>query len=93
MAEEKARAHVIVHGKVQGVFYRSETTKTAKNMGVNGWVRNLPDGTVEAVFEGDESAVSGMVEWCKSGSPMANVEKVDVTWEPYEGIHKTFHHR
>ncbi len=83
MAEK--RAHVIVSGRVQGVFYRSETEKAASAKGLKGWVKNRSDGTVEAVFEGDEEAVASMIEWCKKGSPRAKVDKVDVDWEEPKG--------
>lgn len=79
--DERTRAHVFVSGNVQGVFYRATTRDTATEHGVDGWVRNLEDGRVEAVFEGDPDGVEAMVEWCHEGSPAANVEEVDVTME------------
>lgn len=82
---DRTRAHVFVSGKVQGVFYRANTRDQAKATGVDGWVKNLSDGRVEAVFEGEEASVEEMVEWCHDGSPAANVEDVDVTYqEPQE---------
>lgn len=90
MTEEKKRAHAIISGRVQGVFYRSETRKAAGRQGVAGWVKNKIDGTVEAVFEGPENDVATMLEWCKTGSPMAAVENVDVSWEDYTGEFKGF---
>ena len=60
----KARAHVYVSGIVQGVFFRQKTKQQAGNLGVNGWVRNLSDGRVEAAFEGEEQAVKALVEYC-----------------------------
>ena len=78
-----SRAHVFVSGLVQGVNFRYYTRIEAHNRGVTGWVRNLPDGRVEAVFEGDESAVRQMVEWCRSGPPVAQVEEVETTWEEH----------
>lgn len=77
----ETRAHVFVSGKVQGVYYRANTRDTAREKNVSGWVRNLDDGRVEAVFEGDEDAVEAMVEWCHEGSPRAEVEDVEVEWE------------
>ncbi len=77
----ETRAHVFVSGKVQGVYYRANTRDTAREKNVSGWVRNLDDGRVEAVFEGDEDAVEEMVEWCHEGSPRAEVENVEVEWE------------
>lgn len=75
------RAHVIISGKVQGVFFRAETRRAALAKGVNGWVKNQPDGTVEAVFEGPEEAVVSMLEWCKKGSPGSRVKDIDVSWD------------
>jgi acylphosphatase len=86
----KVRAHVFVSGWVQGVFFRSETRHEAKKRGVKGWVRNLPDGRVEAVFEGEEEAVKELIEFCKSGPPGARVTSVDVIWENYTGKFKGF---
>jgi acylphosphatase len=81
----KARAHVLVGGRVQGVFFRSETKHEADSNGVKGWVRNLPNGRVEAVFEGEEEAVKALVEFCKRGSPGARVTNVDIKWEEFTG--------
>ncbi|MBC7130530.1 acylphosphatase [Candidatus Bathyarchaeota archaeon] len=81
----KVRAHVYVSGRVQGVFFRATTRYEASKRGVKGWVRNLPDGRVEAVFEGDKKAVMQLIEFCKRGPPGALVTKVDVIWEPYKG--------
>ncbi|TYT60634.1 acylphosphatase [Natrialba swarupiae] len=77
---ERTRAHVFVSGTVQGVFYRATTRDTARERGVDGWVKNLEDGRVEAVFEGPEDAVESMVEWCHNGSPKASVEDVEVEY-------------
>lgn len=93
MTEEKKRAHAIISGRVQGVFYRSETQKAASRHNVSGWVKNKRDGTVEAVFEGPENDVSRMLEWCKTGSPQASVENVDVTWEEPTGEFSGFNVR
>jgi acylphosphatase len=81
MGEHGGRAHLIISGRVQGVFFRAETRRTAQSLGVNGWVRNRPEGTVEAVFEGSDEAVKKAVEWCRTGPPMAKVDDVRVTWE------------
>ena len=78
--EDRVRAHVFVSGRVQGVYYRANTRDTAGQHGVDGWVRNLDDGRVEAVFEGPEDAVAAMVEWCHEGSPAAYVEAVEVEY-------------
>ena len=82
---DRTRAHVFVSGKVQGVYYRANTRDTAEKRDVNGWVRNLSDGRVEAVFEGPESAVEAMVEWCHTGSPAAEVDGVEVEYGDPEG--------
>ncbi|RQG99056.1 acylphosphatase [Natrarchaeobius oligotrophus] len=82
---ERTRAHVFVSGTVQGVFYRATTRDTARDSGVDGWVTNLADGRVEAVFEGPEDAVESMVEWCHEGSPAAEVEDVAVEYEEPQG--------
>jgi acylphosphatase len=83
---ERTRAHVFVSGRVQGVYYRANTRDTARQAGVDGWVRNLDDGRVEAVFEGPTDAVESMVEWCHRGSPAAHVEDVTVDYEPPESV-------
>jgi acylphosphatase len=86
----KVRAHVIVAGWVQGVFFRSETRRVANAYGVTGWVRNLEDGRVEAVFEGEEENVKRLVEFCRKGPPAARVDNVDVSWERYSGSFDDF---
>ncbi|PSP62519.1 acylphosphatase [Halobacteriales archaeon QH_8_67_36] len=82
----RKRVHVHVSGRVQGVFYRATTKETAREHGVDGWVKNLDDGRVEAVFEGDPEAVDAMVEFCHEGSDMATVNDVEVTDEEPEGL-------
>jgi len=81
----RTRAHVFVSGTVQGVYYRSNTRDTAREEGVNGWVRNLEDGRVEAVFEGPEDAVESIIEWCHEGSPAADVTDVETEYEVPQG--------
>ena len=83
---EQTRAHVYVAGNVQGVFYRANTRDTARELGVDGWVRNLEDGRVEAVFEGPEPAVEELIDWCHEGSPAADVSEVDVEYEQPTGL-------
>ncbi|WP_424018571.1 acylphosphatase [Halorientalis pallida] len=83
---ERVRAHVYVTGKVQGVYYRANTRDTAREQGLDGWVRNLDDGRVEAVFEGTEADVETLVEWCHDGSPRARVDEVAVEYEDPEGL-------
>jgi acylphosphatase len=78
---DRTRAHVYVSGKVQGVYFRATTRDTAREHGVDGWVQNLDDGRVEAVFEGPEDDVESMVEFCHEGSSAARVDDVEVTYE------------
>lgn len=80
------RRRIIVHGRVQGVFFRDTTRRVARSRGLGGWVRNTPDGTVEAVFEGEEEAVESMVRWCREGPRGAVVERVEVIDEEPEGL-------
>jgi acylphosphatase len=75
------RVRVQVRGRVQGVFFRAEARARAESLGVAGWIRNLPDGSVEAVFEGDEERVESMVGWCRGGPAGAEVEAVDIERE------------
>jgi len=82
----RTRAHVFVSGRVQGVYFRATTREQAREAGIDGWVRNLPDGRVEAVFEGPEDAVDAMLDFCREGSPAANVADVEVEFEEPEGI-------
>jgi acylphosphatase len=80
------RTHVFIAGRVQGVGYRYATVDTASQLGLTGWVRNLPDNRVEAVFEGVEDCVEEMVRWCHSGPPAAVVQEVVVEYETLEGL-------
>ncbi len=86
----KTRAHVYVTGRVQGVFFRQNTKRQAQKQGVNGWVRNLEDGRVEAVFEGEEPAVKALVEFCGKGPRGAEVTGVAVDYEPVKGEFESF---
>lgn len=80
------RRRVIVHGRVQGVFFRDTTRRRALELGVAGWVANRPDGTVEAVFEGDPGPVEAMVGFCRVGPRGAAVERVEVAEQSPEGL-------
>ncbi|MFN4196755.1 MAG: acylphosphatase [Caldimicrobium sp.] len=84
------RVRVFISGRVQGVFFRAYTKEEAEKLGLKGWVRNLPDGRVEALFEGDEKAIEEMIKWCHIGSPASVVTKVEVVEEPYLGDLKDF---
>jgi len=86
------RRRVVVHGRVQGVYFRASCAAEARLAGLAGWVRNRPDGTVEAVFEGEEGAVARLVAWCRSGPPRAEVLDVEVHDEPPAG-ERGFHVR
>ena len=86
----KSRAHVIISGFVQGVFFRANTIAAANQYGLTGWVRNMYDGKVEAVFEGEKEAVEKIVNWCRKGPEGAVVEHVDVKWEEYKGEFDAF---
>lgn len=79
------RASVRIRGRVQGVSFRYFTRRTAEGHGVTGWVRNLPDGDVEGVFEGKESDVRAVVEWCRRGPEGARVDQIEVDWEKPTG--------
>ena len=83
--ENKVRAHAIISGRVQGVFFRVETKHAADGFGVFGWVRNRRDRTVEALFEGDQDRVDAVLEWCKEGPPHAQVSDVKIDLEDYTG--------
>ncbi len=84
------RAHVIVHGLVQGVWFRASTREEALRIGVTGWVRNLPDGSVEALFEGEKKKVEEIVGWCHRGPSGAEVSSVDISWEKFRGEFSQF---
>ncbi len=83
--DNRTRAHVFVSGTVQGVYFRATTRDTAREADVSGWVKNLADGRVEAVFEGPRPAVESMVEFCHEGSPAADVRDVEIEYENPEG--------
>jgi len=78
---DTVKAHVYVQGRVQGVFYRDWTLRQARALGLTGWVKNLSDGKVEAIFEGSKSAVEQVIEKCKEGPKLAKVEHTDIIWE------------
>ncbi|MHB9097921.1 MAG: acylphosphatase [Syntrophales bacterium] len=84
------RYHVWISGRVQGVFFRANAWKQARTLGLTGWVRNLPDGRVETVFEGDGPAAEGMRAWCHSGTPPARVDRIDAVEEPPSGEYADF---
>lgn len=86
----KTRAHIYVSGIVQGVLFRSYTAMVAYKVNVRGWIRNLRDGRVEAIFEGEKEHVDELLKYCRRGPPGAAVDKVEVRWEDYEGEFQNF---
>lgn len=86
----KKRVRVQISGRVQGVFFRASTQDAAQREGVTGWVRNLPDGRVEAVFEGDSDRVDRVVAWCHEGNRLSRVDDVSVREEPFQGEFNQF---
>lgn len=85
-SEAQIRAHVFISGKVQGVGYRFSALDEARRLGINGWVKNLLDRRVEAVFEGSQALVEEMIEWCQQGPPGAVVQDVMVEYETPQGL-------
>ena len=84
--QQPIRVHVFVSGRVQGIGYRYSTVNEARRLGVNGWVRNLPDGRVEALFEGSKATVEEIIKWCHKGPRAAVVKDVAVEYEEPEGF-------
>jgi len=85
-----ARVQVLISGRVQGVFYRSYTRDQAGARGLRGWVRNLPDGRVAAVIEGDREKIDSLLAWCRQGPPYAQVDEVLTDWQPFQGEFSDF---
>jgi acylphosphatase len=86
----KERAHVTFLGRVQGVFFRAYTEEIANSLGLTGWVRNTPDGSVEAVFEGEKGDIEKAIIECRKGPPASRVDNVDVLWEDHKGEFGSF---
>ena len=87
---EKAKAHLHIDGRVQGVFYRGFVQELAVRLGLKGWVRNLRDGRVEAFFEGDKDVIENAIRQCYAGPPASRVTNIEVQWETYSGNEKDF---
>jgi acylphosphatase len=87
---KKVRTHIFISGRVQGVFFRQETKEKAEELGVFGWVKNLPDGQVEAVFEGEKDKVEQIIKWAQKGPSLAKVNGLDLTWEDFKDEFKKF---
>jgi len=90
MSDDKKRVHVLVGGRVQGVFFRATAREMAKSLRVKGWIKNRWDGKVEMLVEGDKEAVDKMVQWAHHGPPGAAVTDVKVKEEPFKGEFDTF---
>jgi len=86
----KARARIVVSGRVQGVFFRDHTRRWASSLNLTGWVRNLSDGRVEALAEGDKEDIEKLAAKLQEGPPLAHVDNVEVEWEDYKGDFKDF---
>jgi acylphosphatase len=80
-----ARLHLFVSGRVQGVSFRAHTADVARGLGLAGWVRNLPDGRVEALAEGPRPALEALADWCRRGPPLARVDALDLRWGEPDG--------
>ena len=87
---EYLRLHVFISGKVQGVYYRQNTTTRAQELNISGWIRNLKNGKVEAVFEGEKSNVNKLLEWCYSGPKNAIVSNIEIVNEPFKKEYPNF---
>jgi acylphosphatase len=83
--EEKVRAHIVVLGRVQGVWYRSGARQKARELGITGWAHNLIDEKVGILCEGEKEKVAQFIEWCKQGPPLARVDGAEVVYEKYKG--------
>ena len=88
--DDRKRAQVRVSGQVQGVFFRDSTREKAQELGLSGYVKNTPDGDVEALFEGPSEAIEEMVRWCGQGPPHASVENVEANYGPAQDDLKGF---
>lgn len=82
-----AAVHLIVQGRVQGVFYRAKTQKVAEGLGLTGWVKNCDDGSVEIHAEGSKAKLEELIEWCRKGPALASVSNIDLNWVESEGLH------
>jgi len=87
---DKARAHLFIEGRVQGVFYRAFTRDVAYTLGLNGWVKNLRDGRVEAIFEGKKDLIEKVIKQCYDGPLGSQVTNIEVKWEEFQGNLKRF---
>lgn len=88
--KNKVRAHILISGHVQGVFFRDTTRRKAEELRVVGFVRNLPDGKVEMILEGEKSAIENMIEWARQGPDSARVENIETEWENFRDEFSSF---
>ena len=88
--DDQVRVHLTIEGWVQGVFFRASTGQEATRLGVKGWVRNCPDGSVEVVAEGNKKKIDELIEWCHQGPAGAQVRNVQIHWEEHQGTFKNF---
>ena len=88
---KKIRVHIFVSGRVQNVCFRGDTQQIARELEITGWVKNLPDGKVEIIAEGEKEKLKQMVDWVKQGPPAAQVNNIDIEWQEYKGEFKDFH--
>ena len=87
---DKLRAHILISGSVQGIFFRANALYQAQALGITGWVRNCRDGRVELVLEGEKSALDKMIGWCRKGPPGASVDNLKISREDYQGEFSSF---
>jgi acylphosphatase len=82
---ERGRVHLTIEGRVQGVFFRASALAEANRLGLKGWVKNRPDGSVEAVAEGEKEKLEALAAWCRHGPRGASVERIRLQWQEYRG--------
>ena len=87
---KKARVHIFISGKVQGVFFRAETLTKAEELGLFGWVKNLENGKVEVLTEGEEEKIKELIGWLKRGPVLSKVDRLDLKWQEHKGEFKNF---
>ena len=85
-----SRVHLVISGRVQGVFYRATTQESGHRLGLRGWVRNMPNGDVEVVAEGERDKLEALIEDCRQGPPFARVENIEIEWSEPTGEFKDF---
>lgn len=88
--QQNVRAHLIITGLVQGVYYRVSARKEALALGLTGWIKNRPDGAVEAAIEGNREKAVKFIDWCRQGPPKSQVSDVQLEWEDYKGEYQDF---